>query len=418
MLKRYLFFVMIALLLVSCSKNEITKTIAPTDTSVPLAQATPTLASTVTPLPPTAILTSTSTPTVTPTITPTPLPVSYGPNNFPADINPLTGLKVADPKVLDRRPLGIKVNIVPRGTTRPPWGLSFADIVYDYYHNSGYSRYHAIFYGEDATQVGSIRSGRLLDDSLVRMYKSIFVYGGADQRIDKVFLNSDYSNRLILAGYDNLPCPPKPENPLCTFDPGGMHNLIGNTDMIRQFAAKNKIDSTRPNLNGMFFWIIPPEGGKPGTQLTVRFSSDNYNRWDYDPALGRYLLSQDNVWDEGQGEKFAPLVDRVTNQQIGADNVVILIAPHEYFVAPVEGSQGEIVDVILSGSGPAYAFRDGQVYQVLWNRPALDSVLYLTFADGTNYPYKPGKTWYQVINKTSVITQPTDNSWRFEFHMP
>ena len=49
-----------------------------------------------------------------------------------------------------------------RFTRRSP-GLSMADIVYDYYHNDGYSRLHAIFYGQDAELVGAIRSGRLLD---------------------------------------------------------------------------------------------------------------------------------------------------------------------------------------------------------------------------------------------------------------
>ena len=47
---------------------------------------------------------------------------------------------------------------------------------------------------------------------------------------------------------------------------------------------------------------------------------------------------------------------------------------------------------VVSGSGPAYAFRDGMVYEVRWNIPAPDSVLYLTNPDGTPFPYKPGNT--------------------------
>ena len=81
----------------------------------------------------------------------------HGPTNFPANVDPLTGLVVSNPGLLDRRPIAIKVNIVPRSSNRPPWGLSYADIVYDYYHNDGYSRFHAIFYGSDAKLVGPIR---------------------------------------------------------------------------------------------------------------------------------------------------------------------------------------------------------------------------------------------------------------------
>ena len=414
MLRRLILSVFLMVTLVACGSKATT--VIPTGTAVVKpATVTPSSTSTFTAIPPTS--TVTPTPTFTPTPTLTPLPVSYGPENFPADINPLTGLQVVDAAVLNRRPFGVKVNIVPRGLARPPWGLSFADLVFDYYHNSGYTRYHVVFYGENPEQVGPIRSGRLLDDSLIRMYKSIFVYGGADNRIDRVFWGSDYSGRLIIGGFDNIPCPPTVDNPLCTFDPKGVHNLIANVQMLRSYVEKKGIDNTRPNLDGMYFWIMTPEGGKDGKQLSMRFSSDNYNRWDYDSVSGRYLLFQDNEWDQGKGERFAPLIDRVTNLQIGADNVVVLIAPHEYFIPPSSGSEG-IIDILLTGSGPAYAFRDGKAYEVVWNRPAMDSVLYLTFPDGTRFPYKPGKTWYQIINTTSKIVQNEDSSWRFEFHIP
>ena len=67
--------------------------IPPTNTPIPTATASPT---------PTPTATLTPSPTATPTITPTP-PV----------INPLTGLAVADPAVLERRPVAIKVAHFP-----------------------------------------------------------------------------------------------------------------------------------------------------------------------------------------------------------------------------------------------------------------------------------------------------------------
>src|SRR4030066_392083 len=99
--------------------------------------------STPTPEPPT--------PTLSPPSTSTPAypPEGYGPQNFPPDVNPLTGLKLRDADLLARPPGAIKVSIVPRTSSRPPWGLSSADLVYDYYQNDGYTRFHAIFYGED-----------------------------------------------------------------------------------------------------------------------------------------------------------------------------------------------------------------------------------------------------------------------------
>ncbi len=363
--------------------------------------------------------TLTKTPTLTPTITETPTPtqtptpVAYGPSNFPANIDPLTGLKVTDPKLLERRPIAVKVNIVPRSSNRPPWGLSFADIVYDYYHNGGYSRFHAIFLGNNASLAGPIRSGRLMDYELVHMYQSIFAYGSADALINQRLLNSDFSDRIILEG-NQSPCPPTAADPMCRYEPNTYDFLLGDTASMSAHVTAKGVSNGRQNLDGMTFNPTVPVSGTIGTQVYVRYSGDNYTRWDYDPSTGKYLRFQDNVFDTGQGEEYAPLIDRLNNQQITASNVVVILARHEYFQQP----PNEIIDILLSGSGTAYAFRDGQMYQVIWNRPTINSVLSLTYPDGTPFAYKPGTTWFQVVGVSTKATQVSTGSWRFNFLLP
>ncbi len=407
MIRKLIIGLLLAFLLVGCGQ------IIGSPTTSPTTQPT---VNTVTPGP---LPTETSTPTLTPTITETPTPtqtptpVVYGPSNFPANIDPLTGLQVSDPTVLERRPVAVKVNIVPRSSNRPPWGLSFADIVYDFYHNGGYSRFHAIFYGKNASLVGPIRSGRLLDYDLVHMYQSIFAYGSADALINQRLLNSDFANRVILEG-EQSPCPPTTANPLCRYEPNTYDLLLGDTAAMSAHITSQGISNGRQNLDGMTFNPTVPAGGVNGSQLYVRYSSDNYTRWDYDPSTGKYLRFQDNVFDTGQGEEYAPLTDRLNNQQISASNVVVILARHEYFQQP----PNEIIDILLSGTGTAYAFRDGQKYQVNWNRPTINSVLSLTNPDGTPFPYKPGTTWFQVVGESTKATQETTGAWRFNFSLP
>jgi hypothetical protein len=384
-----------------------------TPTASPTAQPT---VNTVTPSPsPTKTSTPTLTPTITETPTPTltPTPVVYGPSNFPANIDPLTGVQVSDPSLLDRRPVAVKVNIVPRSSNRPPWGLSFADIVYDYYHNGGYSRFHAIFYGNNASLVGPIRSGRLLDYELVHMYQSIFAYGSADALINQRLLNSDFSNRVILEG-GQVPCPPTTANPMCRYEPNTYDLLLGDTAAMTAHVNSFGVSDGRQNLDGMTFDPTLPSGGENGTQLYVRYSGDNYARWDYNATTGKYLRFEDNVFDTGQGEEYAPLIDRLNNQQISASNVVVILARHEYYQQP----PNEIIDILLSGTGTAYAFRDGKMYKVTWNRPTTNSVLYLTNADGTAFPYKPGSTWFQVVGVSTAAKQESSGAWRFNFLLP
>jgi hypothetical protein len=157
-----------------------------------------------------------------------------------------------------------------------------------------------------------------------------------------------------------------------------------------------------------------PSGGDIASQVYVRYSGDNYTRWDYDASKGLYLRFQDNVYDTGQGEDYAPLMDRVNNQQISAANVVIILARHEYFQQP----PNEIIDILLSGSGTAYAFRDGKMVEVQWNRPTTNSVLSLSYSDGTPFAFKPGNTWFQVVGVSTLADQQSEGIWRFNFKFP
>lgn len=400
----------IAWLITACGRGEpspveavATKPLTVTDSSI-------TASSTPSPFTPS----DTETPTPSPTATPI-FPVEgYGPQNYPRNVNPLTGLSVSDASLLDKRPVAIKINIVPRTGTRPPWGLSSADIVYDYYQNNGYTRFHAIFYGEDAELVGSIRSARFPDHFLIRMHKSIFAYGSADPLINKRLFGAEYSDRLVLEGGGSRLCPPTSQAPLCRFDPQGYDFLLGGTSEIHGYINNQGVDDSRQNLDGMYFNLVTPTGGQVGSQAAIRYSGDDYVTWEYDPSSGKYLRFQDDSYDLGQGETYAPLTDRTNEEQISADNVVVVLMEHSYYRKP----PAEIVEILVSGSGPAYLFRDGKVFEVRWNIPATDSVLFLTDQDGNPFPYKPGNTWYQVVGQSSTISNPEENTWRFEFLIP
>jgi hypothetical protein len=368
---------------------------APTSTPVATATATateiPTIASTPTPLP-----------TSAPTLAPTPVyPVEgYGPANFPAGVDPLTGLQVANPAWLDRRPMVVKVQNLPRDS-RPQWGLSLADIVFEYYTEEGTTRFAGVFYGNDASQVGPIRSGRFIDADIVRGYKAVFAFGSAYVAEMNRFLKSDFANRLVIEGSNT---------PLTRYDPNGFNYLMVNTADLSAYSTKKGING-KQDLSGMSFKLAAPAGGQPVTQVYVRYSSAIYNRWDYDPASGTYLRFSDTA-DSSNGvadEKYAQLTDRLTSQPIVADNVVFLYASHELY------SPG-IYDILLSGSGNAYTFRDGQVYQVTWHRNDTD-VVSLTNQDGTPFAFKPGNTWFEVVGFSSTVKQ-TDQSWRFTHQMP
>ncbi|MEK6220949.1 MAG: DUF3048 domain-containing protein [Chloroflexota bacterium] len=346
-----------------------------------------------------------------PTASPTPYP-GKGPYEFDDNINPLTGLRVNDASLLERRPVAFKINNYPR-SNRPQWGLSLADIVYEYYHNNELPRFHAIFYGNDASQVGPIRSARFVADYRVAMYKSIFVFGSADSRILDRLTSQDYAKRLIyiLDGE----CPPKP---VCRYDPQGPNYLVGNTNGARQYVQSLGVNNTRPRLEGMWFQKKNIASvGMSLQRLTLRYSYSAYLYWEYDPETNKYLRYQDTQEDiGGAGEVFAPISDRLNGQQISTSNVVLLFVPHSffYYLPPQNGKPSvEVVDMDFEGRGKAYAMRDGHMFKLEWVRTGND-LLYLVFPNGDRYPFTPGNTWFQVVGKETTL-EKENNNWRFTF---
>lgn len=377
---------------------------------------TGTLPATETPSPPTptalqpveATATATATPTEVPP-TPTPTPAypaeGYGPSNFPTNVNPLTGLEVKDPEILNRRPVLVKVQNLPRAD-RPQWGVSQADIVYEYYTEYGTTRFAALFYGQDAEQVAPIRSARHFDINLIRGYKAMFIFGSAYEGVYNRLISSEFANRLMLEGSNTA-------GVIYRYDPNGKNYEMADTTKVNAYTQTMGINNDRQNLDGMFFQMSPPAGGSTADSVFVRFSGAIYNRWDYDSKTGQYLRFSDA--DDalgGKPETYEQLIDRANENPISADNVVMVYVRHNE-IDPRPNV--EVLDVSLLGTGTAYILRDGKMYEATWSRPNDNSVLTLLDADGSPFPFKPGQTWIEIMAYNTTLKEEDNNTYRFTF---
>jgi len=325
-----------------------------------------------------------------------------------ANINPLTGLLVSDPALLERRPMAIKVTKFPR-SVRPEWGLSQADNVYNYYIGDQMTRFIGVFYGTDASRVGPVRSARYFDENIIRMYKAIFVFGSADPRVLDPWLESDIKKLLVLERPDNCP-------PLCRIGPASNYNtLFADTSKLNAYITTRWEKISRQDLSGLSFNAIAPFTPLAGTTISTRYTFVSYNRWVFDPASNRYLRFEESQ-DEQQGQQaYLPLIDSLTEKQLAADNVVVLLIPHKY---EVNTATTEMVSMNFIGKGRAYAFREGKIYPVRWQRAAPEALLSLENLDGSPYLLKPGNTWFEVIGTTSDVEQQLNGSWSFGFRIP
>jgi len=368
----------------------------PQTTAFPSAtvNAVPQTASTSTPPPPVVIVVeATAIPEITSPADPQPteplattqpaLPEGLiGPNSFPPDVNPLTGERVSDPAVLDRRPVLIKISNAP-AVVRPQSGLNNADLVFEHYAEGGLTRFTALFYGKDSDPVGSIRSGRFIDIELPQMYDAAFAYSGSSGPLQLMFLNGSFFDRVISpdfghGGFFRV------EDPNKAFE----HTLFTSTYNLRRILD-TRGQNTRPDLKtNLAFSEEPLYPGESASRIEVRYDG-TIATWAYAANSGRY-----SRWSDG-----VPHLDANTGQQLTFRNVIVVAAHHEntdILEDQVAGGHYSI-QIQLWGEGPASLFRDGQRFDGRWRREDPSHMITFYDLEGNIMPLAPGSSFIQLV---------------------
>lgn len=352
---------------------------------------------------------------VGPSATPTPPLGAVGPDLYPPDVNPLTGLPVDDPALLERRPIIVKVSNSPP-LVRPQAGIGQADLVFEHYTEAGITRFSALFYTHAPERVGSIRSARLIDYELVPMYQGILAFSGASIGVDKrIYGNAAVAQQLCRGHADYAQCEqdvaaagPVGDTPPSEFATRAYrgvlygppyywrddsisvpHNMFVNVARLWELAAASG-ENERPDLRGMAFHPQPqPEHAGPALALDVRYRTTLAN-WVYDAESRRYLRFTD-----GQ-----PHFDANTGQQVSADNVVVLYAGH-YLTDIIESQWQDTihwsVQITVWPEGEAIVLRDGLRYNLRWLRPGRAELISFVMEDGSPFYLRPGSTWFQLV---------------------
>ncbi|MDY6872901.1 MAG: DUF3048 domain-containing protein [Chloroflexota bacterium] len=347
---------------------------------------------------------ATNTPEPTAMATPTQEPAlgPVGPSDFPDGVNPLTGLMVENPENLDRRPVFVKVANYP-ASGRPHAGLSAADIVFEYYIGYGSNRFIALYYGENADQIGPVRSGRLVDPQLVNMYQGILGFQSAYETIYAKIV--DILGNRAISGTGNV-CPA-----ICDDGRHIVTSVFANSEAMTELSNQRGVENRQFTLDGMAFDPEAPAGGVPGLDTLILYSNLNRGEWRYDARSGKYLRWIDD--GDSVNPEMIPLVDRNTDEQLAFSNVVVLYAYYTEYTAAMH-------DIDLWGNTAgrrAVVFRDGEAFEVTWAVPSSDQPIQFFDQNGDPFPLKPGNTWMALMGVNSGETQDAGN-WTFNFYLP
>ncbi len=346
-----------------------TRTAWPEATATPLPTATPTVA--------VATATATAQPTTEASIM----------TEFPPDVNPLTGLQVSDPTILERRPLAVKISNSP-AVVRPQAGLSLADLVFEHYAEGGVTRFTALYLGQESTKIGSIRSGRLIDLEIPAMFKSMFAYSGSSGGVKQKIIASDFyqENRVISPDFGvGEPVFYRVPEAGKAFE----HTLFTNTRVLWALTSERGLN-TRQDLQGLAFSASPPPEGEPASYVELTYLAGVASaEWTYDQATGRYRRSI-------LGE---PHTDALTGEQITTANIIIVYANHvdTDILEDLVGGGHYSIEIQIWGQGPVQIVRDGHVYNGSWIRQAREDLLSFVDETGQPLPLKPGNSWYQLV---------------------
>jgi hypothetical protein len=284
---------------------------------------------------------------------------------------------------LNRRPLIVKISNFPP-EVRPQWGLNAADMVWELVVEGGVTRFAAIYYSDDFERVGPVRSARLGDFDLVRIYNALYVHSGSSVgTLDRIRSDAVISSRSLYGG--NCPALCRIQEPGVAYE----HTLFANTAEVRADAERRRRDTTPEDLFGMAFSVRAPRGGVPLTSARVYYNATNVE-WTYDSRSGRWLRFQD-------GEAH---FDAMTETQISAANVLVVEADHIEQSVVYDGYWGAAnfaFTVNLSGSGRAVLLRDGQYFEGEWRRENASDPLTYYDLEGNPLPFKLGNTFVQLV---------------------
>ena len=286
---------------------------------------------------------------------------------------PLTGLDAPDEAAIKQRIVSVKVENSP--AARPQTGLQDADVVYEMLTEGGITRFHALYHSTIPKAVTPVRSARMPDLQILKQYKSILAYSGANRDVNRALANGKVDTMDFSV------------NPVAYYRGGSKpapHNLFVDVAKVRREAIAKRKYAETADVRGLSF-APSTETTSPATEIVIPFSPANRADWSYDAAEGHYLR-------QNNGKRH---IDAATGEQLHADNVVVVWTKiSQLSRRDVTGSP--TLDFTLTGKNRASIFRGGVRIEATWESKA-DAPPIFRAKDGTLIKLKPGNTWFQVV---------------------
>lgn len=329
--------------------------------------------------------------------------LSFDPNARKTEECPLNGAQYSKEQKNwweKHRPLGVMIE--NHEDSRPQSGLSFADVVYEAVAEGGITRFLAVYYCQDAGIIGPVRSARTYFLDFISEYGSYPLYahvGGANTpgpanalgQIGDYGWNQYNDMNQFSIGFPTF----RRDESRLGREVATEHTMYSITNKLWDFAA-DKRDLTDKDEDGNS-WdeeFVPYEfkndavlADRPASQtITIPF-------WDYPLYTVEWVYRKDtNEYARKNGG--TPHVDRNTNKQLTAKNVVIL------FMRESRANDGYEDNAHLlygtKGTGNAWIFIDGKHIRGTWKKADRESRTIISDSQGNEIKFNRGTIWFEI----------------------
>jgi len=269
------------------------------------------------------------------------------------------------------RPLSIMIENSEGG--RPQSGLDKANIVYEVLAEGGITRFLAIYYDQEAEEVGPIRSARPYFVSKSLEHQAIYIHvGGSEEAYNFIKEeNIDDINEFV----DFQPF-------WRSTDRKPPYNLYTSTTKLRKEANKlGYIEMIKKQEYQFEISRNEKLTGRETDSIVIPYNGTYTVSYKYQPESMKYIRFIN-------GE---PHIDAKTKKQLAVDNIIIQFA--ETKIIDQEGRLA--VDFV--GKGTGLLFFKGNSTEITWEKPDLRARTLFLDKEGNRIALTPGNVWIQIV---------------------
>lgn len=305
------------------------------------------------------------------------------------------------------RPLAVMIE--NHEEARPQSGISYADVVYEAVAEGGITRFMAVFYCNDAPEVGPVRSARTYFLDFISEYGNYPLYahvGGANAagpadalgQIDTYgWTGYNDLNQFSIGfptfwrDYDRLGHTVATE-----------HTMYSTTTKLWDVGASRGLTNVDKKGNSWDTNFVPYKF-KEDAPLAQRGNTVSIHIpfWDDATYAVDWMYDkQNNLYKRNNGGQ--PHLDLDTKKQLTAKNVVVLYMAES---TVDDGYENNIHQLFGDkGAGKATVFQDGKEISATWKKASRTARTLLYDTSGTPITFDRGVIWFEIVSTTTDVT--------------